>query len=470
MRVIRSIVVLLLLSSAHDATAHPSPSLTPLRGGVFLFQAGGQNGVVFVTPGGVLVADPLDVNAGEWLRAELAARFPRRPVTIVYASDRFERIAGADAFSETTVVAHREFNARLVKAQGKPRKARPPVPLPERAFADGIEVSVGGTQVEVVNPGASFDTPALLFRAERVLYAGGNPAFASEGFGFGSARAHQMLDWFRGVSALPFDTVITATGQPVTREAFDTAHRYVEDLTRAATTGYVRGWSVERTATAAAMQSYSGTRLDARRRASIDHFFRVAGVTRVELQGAAFTRFIQPDPYYCQGYDPCSLPDRIVGGSGALRLTKSKLGIVLEASFGEQYVSERESRLDDEIFAQRSSRASLLFRAGKTRPSSWSIDLLAGPTLVVHETSGATRVKEATAPRGGLHSFTERQTKFAATGGVNLVAPFSRAVSLYLPLRVTWLSASPSATERRPDRLDLQAGVGFSIRLRQHIR
>jgi hypothetical protein len=69
-----------------------------------------------------------------------------------------------------------------------------------------------------------------------------------------------------------------------------------------------------------------------------------------------------------------------------------------------------------------------------------------------------------------VHPFSEREVKVTTTGGVNLVAPLSRALSVYVPLRVTWLPASASATDRRPDRLDLQAGVGFSFRLQQSVR
>jgi hypothetical protein len=455
-----------MIAGARDAAAQLSPSLTPFRGRVFLLQAAGENGVVFITSNAVLVADPLELSVGQWLRGELTARFPGRPITtIVYTSDRPERTAGAAAFADATVIAHREFNTRRLSSAPQTRGV-----LPERAFQDGIEVSVGGIEVTIVNPGASFATPALFFRDERVLYVAGHPAFSSEGFGFGSARGSEMLEWFREVSTLPFDAVIAANGQPMSREAFDIAHRYAEDLARVATDGYLRGWSAERTASAAPMQPYSGTRLDARRRTSIDSFFRSAGVTRVELQVAGITRLIRPSSRYCEGYDPCAVTERIVGGSGALRLTRSRLGVLLEASSGQQFVSQRGSRLEDEIFAQRSSRGSLLFRVGKIRPSSWSIDLLAGPSIVVNDTSGTTRVKEAIAPRGGVHPFSEREVKVTTTGGVNLVAPLSRALSVYVPLRVTWLPASASATDRRPDRLDLQAGVGFSFRLQQSVR
>src|SRR5690348_10870345 len=114
MNIIRVILVCLLIAIARDATAQSGPTLTPIAGGLFRFQSGGQASVVYVTQDAVLVADPLDLSAGQWLRGELAARFPGRPVSfVVYTSDVFERIAGAVAFPGATVVAHRNANTSL---------------------------------------------------------------------------------------------------------------------------------------------------------------------------------------------------------------------------------------------------------------------------------------------------------------------------------------------------------------------
>jgi hypothetical protein len=507
-RIIPLIVVLLATAGARDAAAQ-DPSLTAIGGGLFRFHANGQIGILFVSEDAALVADPLDISSALWLRRELGNRFPcRRITTVVYTSDTFERIVGAVVFPGATVVGHHQLNTNLLKQRTLPaslasldrnrdgqlqtaewansdgatfvaaadrdkdgnvtaREARRIVPLVMRSFRDGASISVGSTQVETLNAGNAVATPALLFRDERVLYVGSNPVFALAGFGFGSAKVSEVLQWLHGVAKLPFDTVITAD-RVLTRDAFDEALRYAEDLQRAAADGYLRGWSTERTAAATPFAKYAGTPVDARRRAGIDHFFRTAGVSRLELQGAAFARKIERDPHYCADY-ACSLPDNILGGSGALRLTKSRFGVIVEGSFGEQYLAQREGYLDDEAFAQRSSRGSFLFRFGKTRPSSLSADLVVGPSIVTNDTVGVTRVKQSIAPRGGRFPFRERKTAIAATAGINLVAPFSRAVSLYLPLRATWLAESVSPAARRPDRLDFQAGVGFSIRLSQSV-
>ena len=136
--------------------------------------------------------------------------------------------------------------------------------------------------------------------------------------------------------------------------------------------------------------------------------------------------------------------------------------------FGDQFTTQRQGELDDEVYAQRSSRGSFLLRAGTSRPTALSIDLLVGPTIIVASTSGVTRVKEAVPPFGGRHPFSERTTQLAITAGVNVVLPLTRAISVIVPLRATALPSDPP--QRWPGRFDAHGGIGLSIRLAQSVK
>lgn len=512
MRVLRGAVVFTLaLGLATLAAAQSTPTLIEVRGGLYTLQDRDQAAVVLVGSDSIVVVDPLGLGTGRWLRNELASRFPGKPIRfVVYVSHTFERVAGGGAFPDATFVAHRQFNTEALKAgalpaslssldanrDGRlqpaewnsselatllnaadrnkdreltPREALRIVPLSNQSFRDGTSLPVGGNRIELVNHGDAYVTPGVFFPAQRVLYVGTNPAFSPGGLGFGEGRPEEVLEWLRHAAKLDFDLVITASGDTLTHEQFDAVLRYAEDFNTAARDAYTRRRSVDRAAASPALQKYSGNPLDARRRSNIDRWFETARVSRVEIQGAAFARMLRPDPGYCAGYDPCTVPNHVVGGSGGLRMTWSQVGAIVEASFGDQYIVERQGDFDDEVLAQRSSRGALLFRVGSTRPSSASIDLLVGPAFVRHTSSGVTRVKQAVAPLGGRHPFSETQTVSAITAGINLIAPFSRAVSLYVPVRATWLSEQSSASSRRPDRFDVQVGVGFSIRISQRV-
>jgi len=508
----RFLIIVFALFAGRDAAAQNAPALVEIRDGLYKLQAGDQASIVLVSSDAILIGDPLSVRIGQWLRSELSTRFPGKPVRyVIYTSPTFERAAGGFAFPGATFIGHRAFNTHVLKVQGLPSslsvfdanrdgrlnvaeysgsdlepfaraadkdrdgvvtssEALRIIPFTKEALRDQATISVGDAPVQFVNAGNGAFTGSMLFPAHRVLYVGAHPAFAAEGFGYGAARPRDVTEWLRGATTLAFDTVITGHGDVLTREQFEAVARYGEEFDRAAADLYARGHSAERAAASPAMQKYSGNALDARRRDNFAHWFRAARVSRTEVQGAGFARLLRPDALYCSGYDSCTVPDYIVGGRGGLRMTWSRLGAVIEGSFAEQYIVERQGFFDDEVFAQRSSRGALLFRVGSTRPSSASIDLLFGPSMTIQSSSGLTRVKQAVAPFGGRHLFSQRRTTAGVTAGINLIAPFSRAVSFYVPIRATWLDEVSSATTRRPDRLDAEAGIGFSIRISQRIR
>lgn len=513
MRVIPAAVVFILaLGLSTVAAAQSTPALIEVRGSLYKLQDGDQAGVVLVASDSIVVVDPLGVGTGQWLRNELASRFPGKPIRfVVYASHAFERVAGGVAFPAATVVAHRRFNTetlqpsalpaslstldanrdgRLQSAEWMtseiaallavadrdkdreltPREVFRIAPLSKQSFRDGTSLPVGGNRIELVNQGGGYVTPAVFFPAQRVLYVGTNPAFSPGGFGFDEGRPDEVLEWLRHAAKLDFELVITASGATLTHEQFDAVLRYAEDFNTTARDAYTRRRSVDRAAASPSLQKYSGNPLDARRRTNVNRWFETARVSRVEIQGAGFGRMLRRDPRYCDGYDPCTVPDYVVGGSSGLRMTWSRLGAIVEASFGDQYIVERQGDFDDEVLAQRSSRGALLFRVGSTRPSSTSIEFLVGPAFVTHASSGVTRVKQAVAPLGGRHPLSETKTVPAITTGFNLIAPFSRSVSLYVPVRATWLAEKSSALSRRPGRLDAQVGIGFSIRIAQRVR
>jgi hypothetical protein len=276
-----------------------------------------------------------------------------------------------------------------------------------------------------------------------------------------------MLTWFREVAALRFDTVVNGRGESFPRDRFDAIAQYAQTLASAATIAYIAGRSLSEVSADSTMHKYAGDPIDAQRRDSFDVWFRSLGVSRLEIQGAGVAQYMMPNAEFCAGYQNCVTGGVLAGGIGGIRFVKSRLGLVVEGGSGQQFVASREGEFENEAFAQRISRASALFRFGTTRPTDSSVELLVGPTIVSAQTSGVTVIKLATAPFGGRHTLDERQMVPAVTAVINLVLPTSRSWSLYLPVRVTGLLKHD---ERMPDRIDVQVGIGLSLRLSQTVR
>jgi hypothetical protein len=266
-----------------------------------------------------------------------------------------------------------------------------------------------------------------------------------------------LIAWLRAILEVPFDTAVTGRGDLLTRADVESLASEAEDLRTRATDAYTRGLSAE----AATATTGPST-------ANMAAIFDSLRATRTELQGAAFVRWMSTDGHYCAGYDTCPGPGHITGGSAGLRVTSARLGAVLELSWADQSYIRRDGEFDGEALAQRSSRASFLFRYGAARPSARSMDLVLGPTVVLTDTEGVTHVKEAVAPIGGRHPFSARYWTVAVTAGATFVAPVTRAMSVIVPVRVTTYLTPPN-----PNGLggvDVQAGLGLAFRVTQRVR
>jgi hypothetical protein len=131
---------------AQDA---PSYKIFPVAGDVYQFRANGHYGVFVPTSEGIILVDPISAAAGDWLKAQLAERFPDRPVrTIIYSHHDGDHSGGAEAFADTV--------AEIVAQQNAPRGIaaddRVHV-MPTRTFSGKTTDALGGKTLELIELG-----------------------------------------------------------------------------------------------------------------------------------------------------------------------------------------------------------------------------------------------------------------------------------------------------------------------------
>ena len=94
--------------AAAAAPAAPTPPRTPPR--VFLpikgdlWRAGNGNwwSLVYVTPDGIVLVDPISPEFAVWLKGELRTRFPGKAVKyIVYSHSHWDHVGGAAVFADS---------------------------------------------------------------------------------------------------------------------------------------------------------------------------------------------------------------------------------------------------------------------------------------------------------------------------------------------------------------------------------
>ena len=83
---VAAIVLLALTCSPAIAQQQKPPvrSITRLAGDLYRVQNNDHYTLFLVTSGGIILADPINVDAANWLKAELADRFPNAPVRYVF--------------------------------------------------------------------------------------------------------------------------------------------------------------------------------------------------------------------------------------------------------------------------------------------------------------------------------------------------------------------------------------------------
>jgi glyoxylase-like metal-dependent hydrolase (beta-lactamase superfamily II) len=96
------------LAAVTPAQAAPTPPRTPPR--VFLpikgdlWRAGNGNwwSLVYVTPDGIVLVDPISPDFAAWLQGELGTRFPGKPVKyIIYSHSHWDHVGGAAVFADS---------------------------------------------------------------------------------------------------------------------------------------------------------------------------------------------------------------------------------------------------------------------------------------------------------------------------------------------------------------------------------
>jgi glyoxylase-like metal-dependent hydrolase (beta-lactamase superfamily II) len=157
----RALAVLLPLLAALPAAAQDAQrSLENVAGDVWQFTNNFHQAAVVVTEEGVVVTDPIDAEAAEWLKAEIAERFDQPITHLVYSHSHGDHASGGQVFGEVTAIAHENAPEAIDGVSIDTRVGEP------------TEVAVGDKTLELVplGPGHGEDMLVMLVRPENVAF------------------------------------------------------------------------------------------------------------------------------------------------------------------------------------------------------------------------------------------------------------------------------------------------------------
>jgi glyoxylase-like metal-dependent hydrolase (beta-lactamase superfamily II) len=98
---VSAIAVLVVASDAFGQAAPPRRAIEHVNGAVYTASNNNHRTVFMVTPEGILVGDPINVDFAKWLKAELATRFKVPVRYLVYSHHHWDHASGGEVFADT---------------------------------------------------------------------------------------------------------------------------------------------------------------------------------------------------------------------------------------------------------------------------------------------------------------------------------------------------------------------------------
>lgn len=232
------------LSVAQDAKR----SITNVKGDVYRFQNNFHVNVFVITDNSVIVTDPIDADATDWLLSEIR-KITDKPIShLIYSHSHGDHASGGLAFGEVPNVIMQDNAPDDV--DGVEATIR---------FESSMQFSQGGKTIELtyLGPGHGTDMLAMVIRPENIAFvvdvASSRRLFYRD---FPNANIDDWINQVRTVQSLDFDILVGGHGAVGVKADIDDALAYLQELRAAVLKGLQAGKSVEQLTGSITMEKY----------------------------------------------------------------------------------------------------------------------------------------------------------------------------------------------------------------------
>ena len=219
-----------LFDAAGPATAQqrgPAQEITNIKDNIYQFRNRFHNAVFAVTPDGVILLDPINRGAAEWLKAELKTRFNAEVKYLVYSHDHADHISGGEVFADTAIViAHEQAKIDIIDENR-------PTAVPDITYRDTMTIELGGTvaKLHFVGRNHSDNMTVVHFPASGVVFAVDFIPINSLGFAdYPDAYIPEWIESLKRVEAMDFDILVPGHGRAGNHASVAIHRGYMEDL------------------------------------------------------------------------------------------------------------------------------------------------------------------------------------------------------------------------------------------------
>ena len=234
---------LALLSLALAVLAAPSGlaqeaerSLENVAGDVWQFTNNSHQSAVVVADEGVVVTDPIDADAAEWLKAEIAEQFGRPITHLIYSHSHADHASGGEAFGDLTAIAHADAPDAIDGVEV------------DRRIEEPTTIEVGGKTLELVPlvPGHGTDMLVMVVRPENVAFvvdvvSPGRVPYRD----LSGVDIDGLAEQIGAVEALDFDILLAGHSRLGDKSDVAEAREYLDWLRKEVDAGLEAGRSVD---------------------------------------------------------------------------------------------------------------------------------------------------------------------------------------------------------------------------------
>jgi glyoxylase-like metal-dependent hydrolase (beta-lactamase superfamily II) len=199
-----------------------------------------------VTPAGVILGDPISVDAATWLKNEIAKRFNVPVRYVIHSHSHWDHASGGRVFADTAELrGHANMPAAIKNAPEPARMAD--VATPQKTYTERHTITLGGKTVELIHPGPNHapDMTVLYFPAERVVHAVDYLTVRRVPRFLDGAPLSDWINALKRVEALNFDIIVPAHGNVGNKADVTEQREYFEALVAGIREGIKAGKSVQ---------------------------------------------------------------------------------------------------------------------------------------------------------------------------------------------------------------------------------
>ena len=244
-----AVVPLVSATLFHPAEAQEARrGITKIAGDVYRFQNNFHFALVVETETGVVVVDPINADASQWLKANLGD-ITDNPVThLIYSHSDLDHASGGQVFAGDA----------LVIAQANAPQTIDGV-TPDIRFTDAMSLEIGGKTFELtwLGPGHGVDLIAVVVRPENVAFI--TDAASPKRLPFRDLPRANVDDWtdqVRKIETLDFEIFAPAHGNVGVKADATEARIYMETLRERVLAGLKSGRSADQLAGTVMMEEY----------------------------------------------------------------------------------------------------------------------------------------------------------------------------------------------------------------------